>query len=65
MNALFGVRQRIAHCFEDSWLIPTYQMAQKHPIHRHEEWYAMSWPQSTEGQKGMMVMTKAATYLPR
>jgi hypothetical protein len=40
-------------------------MAQKHPIHRQEEWYAMSWPQSTEGQKGMMVKIKAATYLPR
>lgn len=50
---------------EDCKLIPTYQMAQNAPIHRHEEWYAMSWPQSTEGQNGMMVRIKAATYLPR
>lgn len=41
------------------------QTPQKQPIHRQLECEAMSCAQSTAGQKGMMVNTRMATYLPR
>ena len=41
------------------------QAPQSAPQYRHELWEAMSCAQRTEGQKGMMVKTRMATYLPR
>ena len=38
---------------------------QSAPQYRQELWEAMSWPHRTEGQKGIIVKTRIATYLPR
>jgi len=35
------------------------------PQFLHDEFDAINWPQRTEGQKGMIVKTRMATYLPR
>jgi len=35
------------------------------PIYLHPECLAINWAHSTDGQKGMMVKTRTATYFPR
>jgi hypothetical protein len=41
------------------------QTPQRRPHHRHPAWDAISCPQRTDGQKGMIVKIKTATYFPR